>query len=289
MRPAADIPVDVDLVARLVARQHPDLAGPLEPVSSGWDNVLYRLGDELCVRLPHRRAAADLIENEVRWLPVLARQVPTPIPEPLRVGVPSADFPWHWIITRWIPGTPATALTSAERGGFAAALADFLVALHVPASPGAPRNRVRGVPLADRSAVVRERLAGMPDAEALRSRWDDLVATPPWNGPPLWLHGDLHPGNLITDPTGQLAAVIDFGDVTAGDPATDVAVAWLAFDPPARATFVRRLGAGVDADTWRRAEGWALNLGTALASHTDEPALAAVGRHALVQLLDDPS
>ncbi|MER7151067.1 phosphotransferase [Streptomyces lydicus] len=42
------------------------------------------------------------------------------------------------------------------------------------------------------------------------------------------LHGDLHPANILVD-RGRIRAVIDFGDITSGDPATDLSVAWMLF------------------------------------------------------------
>ena len=291
--PAADISVDADLVARLIRQQHPAFAGPLTLVASGWDNVVYRLGHDLCVRLPHRRAAAELISHEARWLPTLARQVGTPIPVPLRVGRPSAAFPWYWTITRWFDHPVAGTIPPAERTSLAADLATFFADLHTPAPADAPRNPVRGVPLAERGSAVLARLdsGAIPGSAPLRTLWHRLVATPPWSGPPVWLHGDPHPSNLlVTDtPPARLAAVIDFGDLGAGDPATDLAAAWLVFDATGRDRFRAELQhrAPVDDDTWQRAEGWALNLGTAFAFHTDDPLLAAVGRHTVHQLLAD--
>ncbi|GIH19203.1 aminoglycoside phosphotransferase family protein [Rugosimonospora africana] len=290
-RPVADIAIDEDLVARLIEAQHPDLAGPLTLVGNGWDNTLYRLGDDLCVRLPRRRVAAELILNEQRWLPVLAGRLHIPVPVPVRVGVPTDWYPWPWSITRWRAGRPASDLPPHERGGLVADLARFMADLHVPAPGDAPHNPVRGVPLSSRTRAVYERLASgaIPHAERLRTLWDRLVTVPGWAGPPLWLHGDPHPANLLVE-HGRLAAVIDFGDLTAGDPATDLAAAWLVFDAEDRRAFRARLdersGSTYDADTWDRARGWALNMGTAVLLHEAEhPRMAGVGRHTIDQVL----
>jgi len=293
--PAADIEVDHQLVARLVEAQHPDLAGPLDLVASGWDNVLYRLGDDLCVRLPRRQVAVDLLVNEQRWLPVLARQITVAIPVPVRRGVPSPDYPWPWTIGRWFDGRPATDVAPANRSGIAAELAGFMAELHTPAPSAAPRSPVRGVPLAARDADVRVRLKSgvIPNSDVLLDLWDDLVATPTLVGLATWVHGDPHPANLllIAEPgTGEhrLTAVIDFGDLNGGDPATDLAAAWMVFDAEGRAAFKARLNelTDTDQDTWARAQGWALNLGSSLAEHSgDNPPMAAIGRHVLEQLL----
>ncbi|WP_327058919.1 aminoglycoside phosphotransferase family protein [Leifsonia sp. ZF2019] len=295
--PTADIAADATLVARMIAEQHPDLAGPLRLVSDGWDNRIFRLGDDLAVRVPRREAAAHLIEHEQRVLAAIAERVAVPVPAPVRVGVPSVTFPWPWSIARWLEGVDGASVDASARAVIAEPLAGFLRAVHIPAPADAPVNPVRGVPLATRDIAVRERLAMLaarPDTvastDALLAVWEDALAAPLWTGPALWLHGDPHPGNLLlrTDASGTvegLAAVIDFGDVTAGDPATDLATAWLTFDAPARAEFRETLDGSVDEATWRRARGWAVIMGTALAANSDDsPRMASLGRHALAQL-----
>lgn len=280
--PAAETDIDDLLVDRLIRTQHPDLAGPLTLVANGWDNVIYRLGTNLSVRLPRRQAAVDLIRNEQRWLPVLARHVEVALPVPVRVGVPGEGYPWPWTIAPWFEGRTVADVPPAGRSGIAVPLAGFMTGLHRPAPPDAPRNPVRGVPLAARDEVVRERLRSIPRSAELLLLWEKLAATPPWAGPPLWLHGDPHPGNLLLDGQG-LAAVLDFGDLTSGDPATDLAAAWLVFDEDARKVFRSHVDA--DEPTWERARGWALVLGTALAAHSaDNPSMAAIGVHVLDQV-----
>jgi aminoglycoside phosphotransferase (APT) family kinase protein len=288
--PEADIEIDDAVVARLIEAQHPDLAGPLTLVANGWDNALYRLGDHWCVRLPRRQVAVALILNERRWLPSIARNLDVDIPVPIRAGEPSDQYPWPWSIAPWFDGVLAAATPPASRSVLVPGLVEFVARMHSPAPLDAPRNAVRGVPLESRSATVLQRLDGgtIPNGDELRRLWSRLVRTPRWTGPPLWLHGDLHPANILLDAAGRLRAVLDFGDVTAGDPATDLAVAWLAFEPEARAAFRERVTAakGTDADTWRRARGWALNFGTALAANSEDASpLRAIGDHVLRQVL----
>lgn len=287
-RPAAEIAVDEALVARLLADQHPDLATlPLRLVASGWDNVMLRLGEHLAVRVPRRAAAADLIRHEQRWLPVLAARLPVATPVPLRHGEPTAYFPWAWSVARWLPGTTAAVLAARERRFLAEPLAAFVVALHRPAPGAAPPNPVRGVPLRLRHDAVRLRLGSglVPHADRVAALWDELSSTPGWTGPPLWLHGDLHPANLVVR-DGGLVAVVDFGDLTAGDPATDLATAWLTLDAAGRAVFTGALAGVYDHATWCRARGWALSLATALLAHSDDvPLLRAVGEHTLREVL----
>ncbi|MEK6310339.1 MAG: phosphotransferase [Curtobacterium sp.] len=292
--PAAEVHVDVPLVRALLRAQHPDLADrPLEVAANGWDNVLVRLGDDLAVRLPRRAAAARLIEHEQRWLPGIARRVApvVPVPAPVRTGAPAAGYPWAWSVVPWLPGVAAGERVGGARIGVA--LAAFLELLHVPAPPDAPRNPVRAVPLAARSEAVLHRLAteDVPRARELAAVWRTAAALPASTAPPVWVHGDLHPFNLLVEPDvgpdadgDRLSAVVDFGDVTSGDPAVDLATAWLTLDREARCGF--RTALAVDDATWGRARGWAVSIGSALHT-TSDPAFRAVGRRAIDAVLDD--
>lgn len=291
--PAAEIDIDDDLVRALLAEQFPDLAGlPLAPVANGWDNVVVRLGDALTVRLPRRELAATLVAGEQRWLPELARRLPLPVPAPVRSGRPSPalGYPWSWSVCPWFPGDVAAVAPPVDPVAAARSLGGFLRALHQPAPPDAPVNPYRGGPLSDREPAFLERvdqLGTVIDGDAVLARWARLVDTPAWTGPPIWLHGDLHPANvLVVD--GRLSAVLDFGDLTSGDPATDLFVAWQLFPPEVRPMFREAVG-GVDDDTWQRAEGWALAMAvTYLANSADHPVIAGIGRRTLAALLDAP-
>ena len=278
--PAAEIVIDEPLVGRLLRAQHPDLASlPLRLVANGWDNAIFRLGDDYAVRLPRREIAAVLVAKEQKWLPELAHQLTVAIPAPVRVGVPGGEFPWRWSVVPWLAGDVAQAGTGEHLVGD---LAQFVRELHVPAPVDAPSNPVRGVPLADRHEIMLARLASEPTprrAEVLE-QWTSSVAAEPWAGPPLWVHGDLHPANILTR-SGRLAAVLDFGDLTAGDPATDLAVTWLLFDRDSRARFRAELD--YDDSTWRRARGWAIAFGS-LAIGGDAT-FRQFGQHALREVL----
>ncbi|QDP95698.1 aminoglycoside phosphotransferase family protein [Microlunatus elymi] len=289
--PAAEIDVNAELVQKLIMEQHPDLSAPLIMVANGWDNVIFRLGDDLGVRLPRRQVAAQLVINEQRWLPTIAASLPVRTPVPIRIGQPSKDFPWAWTIGPWLDGRSLIELPVADRSRFAPALAEFLAALHRPAPVDAPHNPVRGVPLADRASLAAEHLDSglVPDADRLRRLWVQLLGTPAWAADPVWVHGDPHPANVLVS-HDQLSAVIDFGDVNSGDPATDLAAGWLSFDVAGRSAFKARYQqlTGMDGDLWQRARGWALVIGMALVVNSDDhPQLAAVGRHALAAVLED--
>jgi aminoglycoside phosphotransferase (APT) family kinase protein len=272
--PPAEAPIDIVLVRTLLEEQHPDLAGlPLAHAGEGWDNRMFRLGEDLVVRLPRRAVSALLIEHEQRWLPLLAPRLPLPVPIPIRIGRAGCGFPWSWSVTRWLPGDTALVAPALDEHAAASDLARFLRALHRPAPHDAPRNPWRGIPLDARDALLREHLTaivGRVDHPAIIETWERLRATTLWTSAAVWIHGDLHPGNLLVR-DGRLSGILDFGDVTAGDPATDLAVAWMLLRGSARSTF-RGLTCGadgwLDGETWTRARAWALALGAAYLAHT---------------------
>ncbi|MCD1571293.1 aminoglycoside phosphotransferase family protein [Agromyces mediolanus] len=289
--PTAEIEIDEALAARLVAEQHPDLAAPVRLVANGWDNAMLRLGDDHLIRMPRRLLAARLVEHELRWLPELARHSPVALPVPVRAGAPSAAYPFVWSIGPWFDGVAAVELEPAARREAAPALAAFVASLQREAPADAPANGYRGVPLVERDPVVGPRIAsgvldGVADRAALERVWRAALAAPGWAGPPVWLHGDLHPGNLLLERAdGPLAAVLDFGDVTAGDPATDLAAAWLCFDAVGRERFRAGLPAFSDAD-WVRARGWALAVGSAIVETVGVTgAMGRLGALALAELV----
>jgi aminoglycoside phosphotransferase (APT) family kinase protein len=273
-----DVPVDEQLVRTLIRRQARQWAGlPLRLVDEiGTDNVLFRLGDRLVVRLPRGGRSARSLEKECEWLPRLGTSLPVDIPAVRLVGRPERDYPWPWAVYDWLAGARATEDRVHDAARLARDLAGFITALQVVDAAGAPppgeHNFHRGVPLADRDAATRtaiDALAATLDIEAVRAVWDDALAAPTWSSPPLWIHGDLDRQNLLVDAAGGLAGVIDFGGLGAGDPACDVMAAWKLFDPPARETF--RAALAVDDATWRRSRGWAVSQAViALAYYTDE-------------------
>lgn len=292
--PPAEVEVDEALVDALVRRQFPLLAGPVRIVAHGWDNVVARLGDDLCVRLPRRALAAPLVQHEATWLPRLGPTLPVDVPMPVAVGEPGETYPWTWTICPWFSGRPSTDIPVRDRHVVGTQLGAFVAALHVPAPAAAPVSPWRGIALVDLESTVLERLARLPPAAAatLGAAWRRCADAEPHTGPPLWLHGDLHPLNLLvrTD-APSLRAVIDWGDLCQGDPATDLAAAWLACDEGGRAAF-RAAAAGrhpPDDPVWTRALGWAVALG-ALFLLDAEPGTAGhgVGRHLLRQVESVP-
>jgi aminoglycoside phosphotransferase (APT) family kinase protein len=195
-------------------------------------------------------------------------------------------------VVPWLSGESAWTAPPFDLASAATVLGRFVSELHRPAPADAPRNPWRGIPLAERRDMTIEQvgqLEGIVDAAAVLRLWGELVGTPPWPGPPMWIHGDLHPGNLLVE-GGQLTAVLDFGDLTAGDPATDLSIAWMWLPPPARRIFRAAAGAHatVDDHTWARARGWALALGLAyLSRSSDDAPLAALARSTIDAVLAD--
>lgn len=239
---------------------------------------------DLAVRVPRRAEAAALVLHEQRVLPGISARLPVPIPAPVRIGTPGPLHPYGWSVVPWFEGI--TALEAGVRDErLARDVASFLRALHRPDS-APPVNPVRGVPLVERDGeVIRERLASplLLERAALAVIWADALSAPAYAGPPVRIHGDLHPANLIVR-DGALAAVVDFGDTTTGDPATDLAVAWLAFGPRGREALLADLGP--DQDTARRARGWALVMGTALVTMSEPGSpMVQLGEEALTEVL----
>lgn len=293
--PAAELEIGPELVRTLLTAQHPDLADqPLSLLANGWDNVLLRLGDSLIVRLPRRAAAVDLVRHEQRWLPQLAPQLPLPVPVPVRTGRPTDYYPWPWSVVRYLPGDVAARTPPQNADTAAHDLAAFLAALHRPAPDDAPHSRVRGVPLASRARAVAQNLAAaraiLPAGTAgrLEAVWRSAVRAPVWSSAPVWCHGDLHPANVLVDHS-RISAVIDFGDLTAGDPATDLSVAWSLVPADARARFWDAYcdaGGTVGDALVVRARGWATLLGLLLVAHSaDAPMLGRVGHATLTAVL----
>lgn len=258
-----DTEITASLIRDLLRDQHPDLAElPLREVEGGWGNQMWRLGDELAVRIQRMDTDFDHQLQERRWLPLLAPRLPLPIPVPVRSGAPSERFPKMWTVMTWVPGLPLDHASITRSEHAADALAAFLRALHVAAPVDAPVDTVRGGHPSDLADGFDDFFNSVDvdmigsDASAVRAVWEDAVAAPAWTGPPVWVHGDLHPANVVVE-DGTLAGVVDFGDLFAGDPAVDLAAAWLLLPMGAAARFLT-VYANADDATIRRARGMAV-------------------------------
>ena len=261
--PDNSLQIDVPLVWQLVSSQFPDWAYlPINPVKNpGHDNRTFRLGDKMSVRLPSAQWYAAHVKTEQAWLTKLAAHLPLPIPVPLAMGEPDQRYPWQWSINNWLEGENATLERIEDLSQFAIDLADFLNALRsIDASeaplPG-PDNFFRGGDLSVYDAETRECISELQDTvdvKAATAVWESALAAR-YTGPAVWLHGDVAAGNLLVN-AGRLCAVIDFGQLAAGDPACDATIAWTFFSGPSRDAFRRRLS--LDSATWLRGRGWAM-------------------------------
>jgi aminoglycoside phosphotransferase (APT) family kinase protein len=291
-----ELEIDDTLVADFVATQFPQWAHlPLRRYdSAGTVNAIYRLGEDLAVRLPLQPGKAAQFERDRRWLPLLRPRLPLAIPEPLAAGEPTEAYPSAWAVYRWLPGEPVTTARVEDPLALALDLAGFILALQaLDTSDGPPPsvdNYRRGAPLAPRDTSARkglEALRGVIDTDAATEVWERALAAPEWDGPPTWLHGDLMPGNLLVE-AGRLSAVIDFGSLGVGDPACDMIPAWLSLPASVRGDF--RAGLGVDDATWQRGRGWALWVCLVGLPYYPEsnPAFWRVLRRGIDAVLDDP-
>ncbi|CAH1195046.1 hypothetical protein PAECIP111891_00587 [Paenibacillus allorhizoplanae] len=295
MSQSKEIAIDLKLVQHLIHSQFPQWAElRLQPVdSAGTDNVIYRLGDDMAVRLPRAEWAIGQVEKEQRWLPKLAPKIPVSMPVPLAKGVPTEDYPWFWSVYRWLDGENATVGQLDSYNQAATVLAHFVNAMQTvdPTDGPAPgsHNSGRGEPLAMRDGAVRDAIASLKeiiDPVVAQAAWELALHAPVWQGQGVWIHGDLHPGNLLIE-QGELSAVIDFGTLGVGDPACDLMVAWTFLTSESRGNFRSLLT--VDEATWSRARGWALSFGLiAYAYYLDKnPGLAAISRRAIDEVLSE--
>ncbi len=286
-KPAAEIDCSPELLRGLLELQAPEHCQlPITPVGQGWDNAMFRLGDDLVARLPRRALAAQLILHEQRWLPELGPRLRLPVPVPLVCGIPQGDYPWHWSVSNWIEGEPALAVIGQR--WLAEPVGEFLAGLHVPAPTDAPRNPHRGIPLSERGERQQRwaRELGSDLDPRVTDLWSELIDTPSFTGADVWVHGDMHPLNILVR-SQTVSGVIDFGDLTSGDPASDLAVGWMLLDSEGRKEFTEAAGPRDEA-TWQRARAWAIALGTAFLMHSrDDPRMRAIAEHTLEQVLLD--
>jgi aminoglycoside phosphotransferase (APT) family kinase protein len=232
--------------------------------------------------------------NEQRWLPALGPRLPLPVPAPVRAGRPGPGYPWPWSIVPFLPGRPASRNPPAGPGDAAESLGRFLGALHAPAAPGAPVNPFRGIPLAERGATYAENvdaLGDRVDRAAVTRVWQAALAAPRWDRPPVWIHGDLHPANILVH-RGRISGVIDFGDIAGGDPAADLSIAWMLLPAGCHGAFGDAYGAAggpaAAHGLWARARGWALAMSLVYLAHAvDNPEMTGIGVRTLAAALRD--
>jgi aminoglycoside phosphotransferase (APT) family kinase protein len=283
-----ELSIDQSLVERLVAAQFPQWADlPVRHASSaGTDNAMFKLGDTMVVRLPRIDWAADSVEHEQTWLPVIGPLLPVATPRPLGMGEPAFGYPWRWSVYTWLDGANPTVDDLTEP--LVRNIADCLNAIHALDVPGGPVNQ-RGFDFGPRDEVTRKsiaQMAGMVDTAAVTAVWDAAFTLPPCEPPGTWIHSDTAPGNLLVR-DGRLVGLIDFAGVSRGDPAVDLGLAWNLLPARLRPAFRDQLD--IDEATWLRSRAWSLSqacLQLPYYHETNKP-LAAQARYVISEVLTD--
>ncbi len=272
----ADVPIDADRVRALLEHRFPGrfaASTPIRPFTSGWDNALFAIGGPeqlLLARLPRRAVGAEALRREARVLPAVADHLPLPTPWPAEHCAAALDYPYPWALTPFHPGRPA-AISPLDTPACADQLFAFLKALHRPApdSPDVPTDGFRAAGLGPRAESTLAWLADLPDevGHPLRRTFERALGATSHAGPRVWTHSDLHPFNLLVR-DGHLAAVLDWGDAYAGDPAPDLAAPWMLLDPHHHGPFRELHGQ----DAWWRGAGWAVVYAATLTRAASEGA-----------------
>jgi aminoglycoside phosphotransferase (APT) family kinase protein len=268
---AADNPQPLEiedaLVAALVREQHPQLAG-LE-VGRRYvfdDHMTVRLGDHYCVNLPTRPGLDEALATTQPWLATVSTEWTFTAGVPLLAGMPTADYPFRWEIARWIPGSNAGVL-NLERAA-AVPLGRALREVHTPAPTKAPVGAESGVPLSRHRRTWRELTDALrettdPAGErmnpgVLNERWEAAVDTV-IDTPPRWTHGNLDPRYVVSD-RGRFAGISTWWTFGAGDPAADIAAAFLMIPRDAEHDLIEAYGRISKATRRRIAGYWLLRV-----------------------------
>ncbi len=255
----------LDLARNLIAEQFSEFSDlPITDVEKQChDNRTYRLGDDMLIRMPTAAGYALKVPKEQELLPQLAKRLSIRIPAPIKIGKPSADYPYPFSIYKWLPGKSINllTLTDQKKEQLAFDLAKFLKELQAITDIEGPEpgqhNWWRGDHISIYDKGAREQIAELAeiiDAGQALALWDKACATR-WNKAPIWIHGDFAIGNMLME-GDKLSAVIDFGGAAVGDPACDLVIAWTYLSGKAREVFISKMD--MDDDTWLRARAWAL-------------------------------
>jgi aminoglycoside phosphotransferase (APT) family kinase protein len=292
---ADQVDADASLVRKLFAEQLPEYSTlPIRRLpSGGTENAVFRLGDDLAVRMPLRQGAVSGLLKEIRWMPVIAPHLSLDVPEVVATGEPGVGYPFPWAVVRWLDGEDALIGQIDSMREAARTLGHFVAQMQSIDTTDAPlpgsEGFVRGQSIALRDPDVRAALAqsdGLVDVARVAEIWDDALAAPDWDGAPVWLHADLIRSNLLVR-DGRLAGVLDFGAMATGDPAYDATPAWFLLDVANRREFRHIVGA--DEATWRRARGLAVSqsiIALPYYLHTN-PSMVATARRGIAEVLAD--
>jgi len=285
-----NVTIDISLVHKLISEQFPQWSNlPITPVKNGgWDNRTFHLGEHMSLRLPSSAEYAPKVKIEQYWLPKLAPHLPLVIPTPLAMGNPTEYYPFHWSVYHWIEGETASVEQITNLNEVAVDLAHFLVALQKIDPTDGPasgqHNFYRGGSLKMYDAETQQATAQLGhriDTPLIKEIWNLALASI-WNNPPVWIHGDIAPTNLLVK-NGKLIAVIDFGGLGIGDPACDFAIAWTFFKNESRHAF--RTALATDDETWNRARGWA--LWKALITYAQLPGTNSAEKESSKKIIDE--
>lgn len=239
----------------------------------------------MSVRLPSSADYAAQVEKEMKWLNLLGQSISIPISSPIAKGAPEDIFPFPWSINHFIEGETVSEV-NIDKMNLAVALAGFLQELQAidttKAPIAGPHNFYRGAGLSIYNEETKAALLLLKDVlpvELLSNLWESALSSE-WSRSPVWLHGDIAPGNLLVK-NNTLAAVIDFGIMGVGDPSCDYAIAWTFFDKESRNEFLKSLDTG----TINRARGWA--LWKALITYTSSnPDFSSNARHTIKTIIE---
>lgn len=285
--PKAEVAINLELVRELIATQATSWAQKrISYLATGWDNEIYRLGTQLLIRLPRRQMGEKLGILQRRWLPSLVETTGLEIGLALFVGKPTAEYPFTFSIHPMVPGSCATTIERLQRDEYAQEFAALLTRLHRRADPSAPRSKFRGLPLQGIDANTRELIAALGEDRRDKAvmLWEDALEAEAYTEDLVWLHGDPHPQNTILTEGGlsnRRVALVDFDDLCAGDPASDLGMFWMHFSTAGVARAMCHYGVSPGSALWRRARGWALRFAMLTAALPEEEALGRVGQETL--------
>jgi aminoglycoside phosphotransferase (APT) family kinase protein len=288
-----EIEVDEDRARALIDAQFPELRGTsIREIAAGWDNVVHLVDERWAFRFPRRAIAIPGVQREIEVLPRLATHLPLPIPNPRFVGVPSDEYPWPWFGAAYLPGVELAdaGLPDERRVELGAALGGFLRSLHRPAlarlvGRELPVDPMRRADMGSRIPHARRRLDAVIAAglwrptDAVERLLVEATGLPP---PPrtLVLHGDLHVRHVLVDDGGRATGVIDWGDVSAGDPSADLSIAYGSLAGEARAAFFDAYGP-IDGLTELRARVIATFLAAALLGYAADRGMGGLRTESL--------
>lgn len=255
--PEPDFRFNSDLVCRLIDDQYPILRErDPERVGAGYDVEVWRISNDLVVRLPRRNSAFIFVEREIEHLPSIPQDLPLAIPRIEAVGVASELLPGPWFVTQYLPGISGNVATLAECVRGAVDLGVTLASIHALSTENVGNVSARGVAIETRRSFFERELDHLPKwAAKISQDYFDQATLSELESAKVFLHGDVHRSNLIVH-DGRPTALIDFGDLGYGDRAGDLGGGIFSVGYEAHQEFLMAYGSVSEA-THVRALGWA--------------------------------